>query len=208
MTAGTRYIAIGDIHGMADQLDALLAQVPDDGMLVFLGDYLDRGPQVPRVLARLLALEGERPCVFLRGNHEALALASLVDGNIDMERVWLQNGGTATLKSYRWALPDDHVAFLLRTQTMYLTPDYCFVHAGLRPGAPPEATSDHDRLWIREPFLSADYDWGRLVVHGHTPTPNALPDVRPNRINIDTGAVYGGPLTALLLPERQFFYAR
>ncbi len=202
------YIAIGDIHGMAGHLDALLAQVPTGGTLVFLGDYIDRGPQAPDVLTRLLALEAERPCVFLRGNHEALALASLVDGDAEMERVWLRNGGTTTLKSYRWTLPEAHVAFLQRTRTIFLTPLYCFVHAGLRPGVSPEATPDHDRLWLREPFLSADYDWGRLVIHGHTPTTDGQPDVRPHRINIDTGAVYGGPLTALVLPERRFLSVR
>ncbi len=189
---------------MPDLLDMLLARLPATGTLVLLGDYLDRGPSSCQVIARLLALEAERPCIFLRGNHEAMALAVL-DGNVEMERMWLRNGGRETLHSYGGTLPDAHVAFLRRTRPYYTTPAYIFVHGGLVPGVQPEqmpATELEQLWWMREPFLSSTCDWGRLVIHGHTPTRGQV-DVRPHRINIDTGAVYGGTLTALLLPERR-----
>jgi len=198
-----RYIAIGDIHGLALALDALLDRIPADGTLVFLGDYIDRGLHSPQVVARLLRLEHERPCVFLRGNHEAMLLASLA-GIPGIEEIWLRNGGRETLESYRWEIPDDHLAFFARSQLYYPTAEYIFVHAGLVPGEAPEQSEPDQLLWIREPFLSSTYDWGRLVVHGHTPTEDGLPDFRVNRLNVDTGAVYGRALTAVVLPEMEF----
>lgn len=201
------YIAIGDIHGQDEQLAALLAQVPVEGTLVFLGDYLDRGPNVKGVLDRLMALARMRACIFLRGNHEDLALQALDNGPRAMSN-WMFNGGEATLRSFGGALPPEYETFLRETRYYYATPDYIFVHGGLPPGQQPEAVDDPEPfLWMREPFLSSDYDWGRLVIHGHTPTPDRRPDIRPNRIDLDTGAIYGGPLTGLVLPEGQFLYA-
>lgn len=203
----SEYIAIGDIHGMDDQLAALLAQLPAEGTLVFLGDYLDRGPNVKGVLDRLLALEQERHCVFLRGNHEAMALQALAGDDRAM-RDWLFNGGIATLASVGEPVAPRYRDFLLRTRYYFATDAYIFVHGGLPPGMQPEEVTDPELfLWMREPFLSSTEDRGRLVIHAHTPTPDHRPDVRTNRINIDTGAIYGGPLTALLLPERRFVFA-
>ena len=194
------YIAIGDIHGMDDALEALLSRVPSEGELVFLGDYVDRGPQTRSVLERLLRLRDDRPCVFLRGNHEELMLAAC-DGLPDADANWLMNGGLQTLESYNGRPPDDHIAFLRQTLPYYETETYIFVHAGLLPGVPLAATGPEVYLWVRDSFLAASYDWGRLVVHGHSPMISGIPDIRSNRINIDTAAVYGGALTALLLPE-------
>ena len=196
------YIAIGDIHGMAELLDEVLAALPAQGELVFLGDYIDRGPESREVIARLMALGWERPCHFLRGNHEEMMLAALDDGDPAMRVDWLLNGGVQTLDSYGGTPPNAHLDFIRQTELYFATADYIFVHAGLLPGCTPEDTPPEDLLWIREPFLDAIYDWGRLVVHGHTPCKTGVPDIRPNRINIDTAAVYGGALTALLLPER------
>jgi len=197
------YIAIGDIHGLAMTLDRLLAQLPAGGALVFLGDYIDRGPSTRDVIDRLLALETERACVFLRGNHEAMALAAL-DGDERMGMAWDMNGGLPTLRSYAYRIPDAHIDFLRRTRPFLVTEDYIFVHGGLQPALQPEEMEAEQLWWMREPFLSSTYDWGRPVIHGHTPVLSGRPDVRPNRINIDTGAVYGGKLTALLLPQRRF----
>ena len=197
------YIAIGDIHGLARTLDRLLERLPAAGTLVFLGDYIDRGPSAKDVIDRLLVLEATRDCIFLRGNHEAMALAAL-DGDERMGIAWDMNGGLPTLRSYDFSLPDDHLEFLRRTRPYFVTEQYIFVHGGLLPGLQPEEMMEEMLWWTREPFLTSNYDWGRLVIHGHTPTPSGRPDVRPNRINIDTGAVYGGKLTAVILPECRF----
>ncbi len=198
------YIAIGDIHGMAKLLDELLLALPTEGDLVFLGDYLDRGPDSSGVITRLIQLSHERSCHFLRGNHEEMLLASLDEGNADTWSHWLGNGGSQTLDNYGGVLPPSHLEFLRQTQWYFSTENYFFVHAGVEPGRKPEETSPEEMIWIREPFLRSNYDWGRLVVHGHTPRISGRPQIRANRINIDTGAVYGGSLTALLLPERSF----
>ncbi|HOF87927.1 MAG TPA: metallophosphoesterase family protein [Armatimonadota bacterium] len=198
------FIAIGDIHGCRTMLDLLLAKLPDDGTLIFLGDYIDRGPDAKGVLDRLLRLREERPCVFLRGNHEAMAIAAL-RGDTRSAELWLYNGGIETIHSYAGEdIPDDHWAFLTATLPYYVTDDFIFVHGGLPPGSQPDESREEELWWIREPFLSSDCDWGRLVIHGHTPQPGAKPEIRPNRINLDTAAVFGGKLTAVLLPERKF----
>ncbi|MHB0938061.1 MAG: metallophosphoesterase family protein [Armatimonadota bacterium] len=199
----TEYIAIGDIHGLAQTLERLLARLPAAGTLIFLGDYIDRGPSSKAVVSRLLALEHERACVFLRGNHEAMALAAIA-GDVEAQVSWQYNGGLQTLHSYDNDIPDDHLDFLQRTRPYLITRDYIFVHGGLPPGKGPEEVKESTLWWMREPFLSSDYDWGRLVIHGHTPTGTGRPEIRGNRINIDTGAVYGGKLTALVLPPRKF----
>lgn len=199
------YIAIGDIHGMSTLLDAVLEQLPAAGTLVFLGDYLDRGPDARGVINRLLRLRETRPCIFLRGNHEEMAMHALE--NYDSRPHWLANGGVATVESYGGRLTPEHLAFIEATLPYFATDDYIFVHAGIPPGQQPEDADPQDLRWIRAPFLNSHYAWGRLVIHGHTPTRTGEPDIQANRINIDTGAVYGGKLTALLLPERTFIAA-
>jgi serine/threonine protein phosphatase 1 len=200
-------IAIGDIHGCVGKLNSLLAQLPSEGTLVFLGDYIDRGPDSRGVLNRLIGLASERSCVFLLGNHEQMALKAS-SGDYSVGRDWRANGGRATLNNY-WGgkvLPE-HVAFLDATVPYYTTNEYIFVHGGLEHGVPVERTDPVTLCWMREPFLSSEENWGRLVIHGHTPTRDHRPHLRPNRINLDTGAVFGGPLTALILPDYQFIYA-
>jgi serine/threonine protein phosphatase 1 len=197
------FIAVGDIHGLSRTLERLLGRIPSTGQLIFLGDYIDRGPSSREVINRLLRLEQERDCVFLRGNHEAMALEALA-GNLDAEVAWQRNGGLQTLRSYDYTISDEHLDFLRRTRPYFATDQYIFVHGGLLPGCQPEAMPEDMLWWVREPFLSSDDNWGRLVIHGHTPTASGRPEVRPNRINIDSGAVYGGKLTALILPKRKF----
>jgi serine/threonine protein phosphatase 1 len=223
---GQLLYAVGDIHGRSDLLHPLLAEIAADAaacssartrMLVFLGDYVDRGPDSKGVVDILL---GELPkgfdCHFLKGNHEAMLLGFL-DGTTPLEH-WRINGGDATMTSYgvdirqldhsrasaaAWrsafaaALPTEHLAFFKMLELSLSFGDYLFVHAGLRPGVPLSAQGESDLIWIRAPFLNHTGSFGKIVVHGHTP--GNEPVMRPNRIGIDTGACFTGRLTALRL---------
>ncbi|HEY0836943.1 MAG TPA: metallophosphoesterase family protein [Azospirillum sp.] len=227
--------AIGDIHGRADLLDQTLeriaadaARLPDHARyVVYLGDYVDRGPDSARVIERLLA--GPPPgfgAIHLKGNHEVALLDFLNDVRIGP--TWFAEGigGGATLASYgvlppadpadpdhltaaqaqfRAALPPAHRAFLTKDLRTHVTiGDYLFVHAGIRPGVPLAEQREEDLLWIRREFLNSTADHGKVVVHGHTIAPE--PEVRANRIGIDTGAYATGRLTCLVLEgaERRF----
>jgi diadenosine tetraphosphatase ApaH/serine/threonine PP2A family protein phosphatase len=210
-------IAIGDIHGCARTLDTLLRvlQSREDDHLVFIGDYIDRGPDSKGVISRLLDLRRRQRCTFLRGNHEALLLGYLDHGERD---VFLYNGGAETLASYSESgkgpvLPDAHVSFIRETELFLETKDFLFVHAGLRPGlSVSENLSRGDEavyLWERSHIGKSDEDllWEKTVVCGHTPVP--APINLNKLINIDTGCVFHhrpvfGTLTAVRLPEREF----
>jgi Calcineurin-like phosphoesterase len=203
---------IGDIHGCLGQLRDLMARCEAEAggepcRYVFLGDYIDRGPDSRGVIDVLMELQARRgeDVVCLRGNHEVLALATLEDPSV--LRTWLLNGADATLRSYGVGdvhdLPPAHIAWLRALRTRYDDGRRLFVHAGVDPAKPIEAQEDHDMIWIREPFLSAQRDYGRLVVHGHTPTKTGRPECLPNRIGVDTGAVYGGPLTAVIFTDQE-----
>ncbi len=210
-----RLVAIGDIHGCLDKLEELLQRIPvnwEQDTVIFLGDYIDRGPDSKGVLDLLISLKeiyGEN-IVFLKGNHEAM-LQDYLKG-YDMS-FFLVNGGRSTLLSYgvdpesyeRLDLPLEHQRFLEQLLLFYETEDYFFVHAGVRPGVPLENQLPEDMLWIRGPFIESKYDWGKRIIFGHTVF--SLPRVEENKIGIDTGAVYGGRLTALILPEVDFVFA-
>ncbi|PSQ78102.1 MAG: serine/threonine protein phosphatase [Bacteroidetes bacterium QH_8_67_23] len=217
-------IAIGDVHGCPDSLDALLDRLApaSDDHLVFIGDYIDRGPDSKRVIDRLLALREEQPCTFLRGNHEALMLdylqgeeGSPAAGATRALRLWQQNGGGATLRSYANGqtarLPEAHVAFVRETRLYYETPDFFFVHAGLKPERTVrenvEADDERTFLWERGHLEAPELAWEKPVVCGHTP--QREPINHEKLIAIDTGCVYHrraglGRLTAVRLPERAF----
>lgn len=192
-----RLLAIGDIHGCLEPLRALLARVapaPDD-QLVFLGDYVDRGPDSAGVIEELLALRVQLPhTVFLRGNHEQMLLEVLAGHD---PLTFLFNGGDQTIASYRarggWPPPASHVNFLNTLPTRYETAGFVFVHAGLRPGVAVAHQSPDDLLWIRQEFLQSTEDWGKTVVFGHTPRETVW--MSKTRIGLDTGCVYGGCLT-------------
>jgi serine/threonine protein phosphatase 1 len=202
-----RLYAIGDIHGSLDKLRNLVARCEQDAggrpmSFVFVGDYIDRGPDSRGVVAYLMELQARMPgrVTTLMGNHEVLALAA-IEGSTD-PNFWLLEGGGATLRSYGatrpHALPGEHVDWLRSLRLTHDDGRRLFVHAGVNPEKPLDAQDDVDLLWIREPFLSDARDYGRLIVHGHTPTRSGLPDLRSNRLNIDTGAVFGGALTAAM----------
>jgi len=220
---GTRIYAIGDVHGRADlliaifnRIDADQAERPkSDPVEVFLGDYIDRGPHSRRVLDLLIARGRKRQVVFLKGNHETYISQVLSDPSSVSE--WQQIGGTTTLLSYGVALPiranpeaihhvvqafdkafpELHRRFIAGLELSYSCGDFFFAHAGVRPGIPLHEQSAQDLMWIRDDFLLHEQDFGKIIVHGHTPAKE--PDIRPNRINIDTGAYATGRLTCLVL---------
>jgi diadenosine tetraphosphatase ApaH/serine/threonine PP2A family protein phosphatase len=222
---GVVVYAVGDIHGRLDLLSALLAKIAADAattvaprrVLVFLGDYVDRGNDSRGVLDRLSAGIAGFESVCLKGNHEEVLLDFLVDPSLWEE--WRRFGGLETLASYGVShallfepliapaairdaflarLPERHLRFLKDLRLSYQCGDYYFVHAGARPGVALEDQVPADQLWIREEFLGAgDAFGGRVVVHGHTPKPQ--PEKWAFRIGIDTGAYLTGHLTAVRL---------
>lgn len=209
-------IAIGDIHGCPKTLDALLEKINPgkEDHLVFVGDYIDRGPNSKGVLDRLLRLREDVQCTFLRGNHEAMMIEYLDTGAFSL---WRMNGGVSTLQSYLGPdeteidLPEVHVNFVRETKLYYETSEYVFVHAGLKANSTIEENlEDADEetlLWERSHLEAPEVAWDKPVVCGHTPRPE--PINRDKLILIDTGCVYHmkpemGRLTAVYLPERRF----
>jgi serine/threonine protein phosphatase 1 len=215
--AGLITFAIGDIHGCLPELESLLAiceraRAGRDARFVFIGDYIDRGPDSKEVIEFLIQRQCREPGRFvcLRGNHEQMLIAAADPERSDRDLInWWVNGGEQTLGSYRVndpsAIPADHLAWIKMLPLKLLDDRRVYVHAGIRPGVPLQAQSPDDLLWIREPFLSSTNDHGALVVHGHTPTDSGLPDLRANRLNVDTGAFLGEPLTAAMFSNDETY---
>jgi len=213
--SNTDIYAVGDIHGCLDRLEMLLDEIQPDlekDVLLFVGDYIDRGPASRGVVDYVLRLQQKYPrehVVCLKGNHEAMFLDFLQGREREL---FLFNGGLGTLRDYwgdNWdrkkelILPPEHARFYRELRAYYETPDYIFVHGGLKPGVPLPEQQEEDLLWIRGEFITSMEDFGRLVIFGHTPFKSPL--VMPNKIGIDTGAVYGNFLTCLKLPQKEFF---
>lgn len=224
-----RLYVIGDIHGRLDLLDRMIDEIRRDTeqsepecLTVTLGDYIDRGPDSRGVLDRLARNPFPARYIALRGNHELLFENFLSDPAVGEH--WRRLGGLETLHSYgvpvaslmigkdydqaaeqlRNAVPPEHFQFLASLRTSLDCGRYFLCHAGIRPGIPFGRQSEEDLLWIRDEFLNSRMDFGKIVIHGHTPTEE--PEVLPNRINIDTGAFATGRLTCVVLEgERQRF---
>jgi serine/threonine protein phosphatase 1 len=204
--------AIGDIHGCADKLRGLIDQLdidPQRDQLVFVGDYIDRGPASFEVVEYVLGLKTTlQDVVFLKGNHEQMLEDYLAGPD---KLTFLINGGQATLDSYLRhrpnprapVIPPRHQAFFKGLRLFHETENYIFVHAGLKPRVPLDRQDPRDLLWIRSRFIYSEADFGKPVVFGHTPFPEPL--VQANKIGIDTGAVYGHQLTCVKLPDLVFF---
>ncbi len=211
----TNQIAVlSDIHGCASELKLLLNKLPltPDTQIVFLGDYIDRGHQSKQVIETILELRQRYDVITLKGNHEQLLLDFFDDPSSEEGASFLVNGGSATLASYadkqgRYAIPDEHFDFFESLKLCHQTKDHFFAHAGV-PNVKIEEIDEKkhemDMLWIRDPFHKSSYDWEKVIVHGHTPVDNV--EDTPKRINIDTGLVYNGYLTALLLPEKKTYH--
>ncbi len=217
--------AIGDIHGCLAALKDLLARLPlkPEDELVFLGDYIDRGPDSKGVVEYLL--KNKKPnWKFLKGNHEQMLLEWLGSPSNMTSANWLLNGGYQTLQSYVPAqkmdelrgegahmilqshIPTAHVEFFNSLLLTYETPEYYFCHAGVNLDRPLGAQDQDDLLWIRRKFIEDPRPTPKLVVYGHSPIENV--DLSRDRINIDTGCVYGGTLTALFLPDKKLYQAK
>jgi len=222
---GVRIYAVGDIHGRLDLLNELLVRVDEDmssrpatrAISIFLGDYIDRGPSSRETIDRLIAHAQANESVFLKGNHEQIAINCLRDRGL-FER-WMRLGGLQTLTSYgitlaalsderqivrlqaafHDALPQSHFRFFRDLQSSFTCGDYFFAHAGVKPDVALARQKESDLLWIRQEFLASRGDFGKIVIHGHTPVREI--EVEPNRVNIDTGAFATGRLTCLVIDE-------
>lgn len=225
LPADLRIYAVGDVHGRLDLLSLLLSRIDADtarrpaGKLlhVFLGDYIDRGPASRETIDRLIEHGEKNQSIFLKGNHELIATRCLSDRGLFDQ--WMRLGGLETLMSYgvaleplingkqiaevqaafHDALPQSHFRFFRDLKPSYVCGDFFFAHAGVKPNVELSSQKESDLLWIREEFLSSDEDFGKIIVHGHTPTREI--EVRPNRINIDTGAFATGRLTCLVIED-------
>jgi serine/threonine protein phosphatase 1 len=229
---GTRVYCVGDIHGRDDLLKDMAEHVSadmkvrsfDHALTVFLGDYVDRGHGSRHVVEQLARSEWPTPITALAGNHEALLMAFLE--NAEVLALWRSLGGLETLHSYgvdvAWGnarrdfaavqtafaaqFPKHHRRFLESLEVSTYIGDYFFCHAGVRPGVPLDHQNRDDLLNIRDPFLLSEVEHGKLVVHGHTPSVD--PEIRPNRIGIDTAAYATGRLTCLVLEKDQRRFMR
>ncbi len=226
---GIRIYAVSDIHGRADLLQEVFAAIdhhlaragPARALHVFLGDYIDRGPASRQTIDLLIERSRRHESIFLKGNHETFLLEALQDAS--RLEAWKDYGGLQTLMSYGLApsikpdrneqnelvqallnaMPTHHRRFFSNLRSSFSCGDFFFAHAGVKPGVPLRRQREEDLLWIRDEFLQSEEDFGKFVVHGHTPV--AKPEIRPNRINIDTGAYATSILTLLTIEGQRIF---
>jgi serine/threonine protein phosphatase 1 len=222
------YYAIGDVHGEIYKLDSLLNYIREDARffglkhkIVFLGDLIDRGPDSRAVIARVMAAEHAGEAIVLKGNHEELMLSAHKQWDSIGVHFWASNGGDETIASYKrvngdtgdWrdAIDADHLSYVRGLKVTHHdgARGLVFVHAGIDPKVFP-ACADELRMWTRSEKFYDPGRWpdrpeleGIVVVHGHTPTRDFEPHVNPRRINVDTGACFGGPLTCVVLAPRE-----
>ncbi|EJC80044.1 diadenosine tetraphosphatase [Rhizobium leguminosarum bv. trifolii WSM2297] len=194
--------AIGDIHGCIDPLDSMIDRIETyapEGTVVFVGDYIDRGPDSKSVLDRIIAgPSGQWSWICLKGNHEDMMVAAYADS--DNRAQWLGNGGLETEISYGGRVPPEHLQWAANRPLLYVDQHRIFVHAGVDPAVPLEKQCEDDLLWIRfPPGESGDY-WGKHLVHGHTPS-LSNPVTTGNRTNIDSACVFGGKLSCAVFDD-------
>ena len=214
------HYAIGDVHGRDDLLALLLERIIFEhqqthpgrsGVIVYVGDYIDRGARSREVIDRVMRGVPGFETVCLKGNHEDLLLKCVESDDPHHWQVWLRNGGDATAESFglnlefgdydpaslALAVGSKRLKWLEALPVTYRAGNYFFVHAGIVPGRALEDQVEKDLIWIRDRFLESDEDHGVVVVHGHTPSHE--PELKFNRIGVDTGATFWGRLTAVAL---------
>lgn len=225
-----RVYVVGDLHGCAAELSVLVNHLekeekfgPQD-LLIFIGDYIDRGADSKGVITQLIALKNKYPStVFLGGNHEIMMFSCLASPlNLDLQESWLKNGGAQTLSSYNLSpdmapeitisrfsevLPRDHRAFLENLEKYVVFEDYCFVHAGVNPLRDLKAQLDQDIFWIRQEFISNIHYFKKTIVFGHTPFEDVMFHL-PYKIGIDTGCVFGNFLSCVELRQKKVLQVR
>ena len=234
--SNTCYYAIGDIHGCYNLLVKIISLIEQDldnnnnNILIFLGDYIDRGPESKKVIDLLIKTQKKYKTIFLKGNHEDLLLRFI--NNPQKCSLLVINGGLPTLNSYGVdtsvidinnninnnsqiyenihkeflnKIPKSHLNFFINTLELYYETDkYFFAHAGVRSNIPLNKQKAEDLLWIREPFLSESINYEKIIIHGHSITPKV--DIHKHRIGIDTGAYHSGELTAIKLIDNKFSF--
>lgn len=207
-----KHIAVGDIHGCLTELVKLLDslkeyQEREDVIWVFLGDYVDRGPDSYGVIEFLMEFDKKNICMFLKGNHDEMTLTPY-QFDIDSR---IRNGIDKTQESYDKITPNEkrnqairiHHNWISSLPLKYHTDKYFFCHAGVHPSYSLNDQLDQDLLWIRKQFLLWPDDFGKIIIHGHSVESMDKPVVKSNRINLDTGCVFGGRLTAVILEDHE-----
>jgi serine/threonine protein phosphatase 1 len=212
-TAGRSIFAIGDVHGCAEELRELLNTLPitADSIVVFIGDYVDRGPDSRGVIDEVIRLRYRCQVISLMGNHEEMFLAYLEQPKTRRAAEFIMNGGSSTLANYadetgHFDVPPEHRAFLRELKLYWSSEDYFFVHAGVPDVSLSKldpARHATDLLWTRNAFFNSSFKWDKTIVHGHTPI--RMVEITPKRVNIDTGCVYGNQLTAIELPNLRVY---
>lgn len=209
-------VAVGDVHGCPHSLEALLNKLSSyhSSTFVFLGDYIDRGPDSKSVIDLLIDFSRDVECIMLRGNHEQMMIDALASGDTSL---WFHNGGRDTLLSYgnkftNPDLPAPHYHFIHNTKMYYESENYFFVHAGLPADMKIKEAIANQQIWQeflwQRSHLDVDHpNWEKRVVFGHTPIPEPL--ITEYMIGVDTGCVFPnlpglGYLTAVVLPEQEF----
>ena len=208
-----RTIAIGDVHGQLAALNELFVQIEQTGWdrLVFLGDYIDRGPDSKGTIDFIRSLQdahGSDKVVAIKGNHEDMCLHAFSQYDVnesELAAAFYFNGGASTLDSFKAAgfsgIPENYLDWMKALPVRYEDEKAHYIHAGALPGLPIDEQEDSDLLWERDTFLKTEYMWDKVVIHGHTPMKQVVE--RPNIISIDTGAGYGDALTAFCVETKE-----
>jgi serine/threonine protein phosphatase 1 len=219
---GSRFYIVGDIHGYLSKLKKIITsiknEIKNNDSIIFLGDYIDRGPSSFEVIEYLIGLSTMYKTVFLMGNHEDMFITYFTTGENYYN--YMRNGGGNTIKSYiknlnEFTIPESHLEFLKKLKLYYEGDDFIAVHGGLNPGINTiHAQKKHDLIWIREEFYTYKGRWTKTVIFGHTPTPylhhsdSVYIDEAKNIIGLDTGAMTEGyPLTCMRWPDRKIYQA-
>lgn len=210
-----RNLVVGDIHGEYEKLINVLKKanyIPLNDSIIFLGDYIDRGPDSCKVVQYIqeLKVNFSKYVILLKGNHEDMAIKYLNDKT--NEALYFHNGGNKTLNSYHCNIISSEfsndISWLNNLPLIYETDEYIFVHAGFKPGIKLEDQKEEDLLWIRNEFLQADWsNYPKIIIHGHTPVKNINLDEMylTHRLNVDTGAGKNGKLSLVDLTNKKIY---